>query len=132
MVVEDGQPDSGSLVAEARQGRWHERRQGGREAPEPEPPGPPPDDLGELLLGVLESGEQRAPVPRERVPGLGEPGRPAAPVDERDLEVPLEGGHVLADGGLREAQLAGRGGERALRVHGAQDPDAAQMVDQFH
>ena len=59
VVVEDGQPDSGSLVAEAGQGRWHERRQGGREAPEPEPPGPPPDDLGELLLGVLEPGEQR-------------------------------------------------------------------------
>ena len=132
VVIENGQPDSGSLVAEPGQGRWHERRQGGREAAEPESAGPPANDLGELLLGVLDPGEQRPAVPRERMAGLGERGRPTASLDERDLEMPLQGGHVLAHRRLGQPQLAGGGGERAVCVHRAQDPDAAQVIDQFH
>ena len=66
----------------------------------------------------------------ERAPRVGQADAAHAALDERRPGLALERGDLLGDGGLRERQGLGGGGERAALGDLAQDPHAADVKHQ--
>ena len=112
VIVDDRQRHLWVAAPEPRERRRHERGERGREAPEAQPPVAPAGDLAELLLGVVEPREDPGRVARQGVAGLGQLDRARAALDQRQPDLPLQRGDVLAHGRLRERQRVGRGRER--------------------
>jgi hypothetical protein len=65
------------------------------------------------LLGVVEAREDSGRVARQSVAGLGQLDRTRAALDQRQPDLLLQRGDVLAHGRLRQLQRVRRGGERS-------------------
>jgi hypothetical protein len=113
VVIDHGQVDVGMALAEARDGARDQRRNGSREAGEPQPSTPQASDLAEFLLGLVQAREHRLGVRQEDEAGVGEAYRPHAPFHQPRPCFPLEGGDLLADRRLGERQRLRRRRERA-------------------
>ena len=117
----------GVAAVEHGHGLRHERGAGALEAGEAQPAAAQPGDGGQLLLGRVQAAEDRVGVLHERAAGVGEAHAARAALDEPGAGLALEGGHVLADRRLGEAERLGGRGERALRRHLAKDLHAAHV-----
>ena len=108
-------------------GLRHERGAGTLEAGEAQPAAAQPGDRGQLLLGGVQAAEDRLGVLHERAAGVREADAARAALHEPGAGLALEGGHVLADRRLGEAErLRGRG-ERALCGDLAKDLHSAHV-----
>jgi hypothetical protein len=84
--------------------------------------------VGPVVERVLEFAAQRKNligVAVDEAPGVGERDRAARPLEEADLEGPLERPNLSADGGLREVQRAA--GLRDAPLAG-RHPEVEEMV----
>ena len=105
--------------------RREQHRRGRRERADPHLPRHQPGQRGEVLLGCGEPLGDGVGVPQQHAPGLGQGDAAAGAHHERRAGVGLEAADVLADGGLRPPQGAGRTGERAGAADLAEDEQAA-------
>jgi hypothetical protein len=111
MIVDHGERHVGMLPLEPGQRRRDERGQRGREAAEAQPAVPPAGNLAELLLGRADPGHQRPRVPDQEEPGFGELDRARSAFDQRQVQRPFQGRHVLAHRRLRQRKRIGRPGK---------------------
>jgi hypothetical protein len=83
----------------------------------------------QIRLGGLQTGDDRLGVLEQDPPRLRQRhrARPARPLDEALADDPLEGGDLLADGGLGVAEPLRRPAERALGRHRFQRGEMAQL-----
>ena len=129
-LVDDGQRDLGVAAAELHERRRHDRRERRAHAAEAQPAVAAAGDLLELLLGAVEAGEDPGGVARQRVAGLGQLDGARPALDERQADLPLERGDVLAHRRLREPHRHGRAGERAARSDLGEHAEAAHVDHQ--
>lgn len=76
-------------------------------------------------LEIVEDALQALPVD---FAGLGQAHVAGGAIDQAHLEVRFQLGDVLAHGGRREIHLPGRGGEAAIRGHGAEDLEGGEVI----
>jgi len=62
----------------------------------------------QVTLGCADRRQDLVRVLRQGVPGRGQPDRRADPHGERGADIAFQGPHLIADGGLGEAEFAGR------------------------
>ena len=96
VIIYHGERHVGMLTLKPGQRRRDERGQGGREAAEAQPAVPSPGYLAEFLLGAADPGDQRARVPHEGEPGVGQMDRARAAFDQRQVHRPFQCRDVLA------------------------------------
>ena len=89
-------------------------------------------DRLQLGLGLGQAGHDRLGVADDRLARLGEPHAARAALHERGAGLALERGDLLRDGGLRERQRLGRGGERAADRDLAEHPHAADVKHELN
>src|SRR4051794_14194292 len=104
-----------------------QRRDGGRGRADPQPPALELGERLELALGRGQAVEDRVGMADEQLAGLGQPHPAGGALDEPCAGLGLERGDLAGDGGLREGEDVGRGGERAVRRDLAQDPETADV-----
>ena len=114
------------LVGEAREGSWHERRQGGRERSEYDPPGDPLPQSVELELRGGNSIKHRGDVDQQRRAARGRL-HPAGLALEQDASGRLlHEADLPRDGRLCVAELTGGGRERASGRDGRKNAHPGQ------
>ena len=96
----------------------------------PHAPAAQAGDRLELGLGLGELGEDPLGVAHDRLAGVGQPHPARAALDEHGAGLALERGDLLGDGGLRERERVGGGGERAAEGDFAEDAHAADVEHQ--
>lgn len=89
----------------------------------------PPHLLGEDLDGLDGAGPQAEDllgVLVEQIPGVGGIDLLGGPYQQLDPQLPLQGGHMGADGGLGQVQRLGSPGKTALLHHAG---EGLQLLD---
>jgi hypothetical protein len=100
---------------------------GALERGEAQAPASQPRDRRQLVLGVLDAGQDRVGVGDQRRARLGEPDTARVALEQRGARLALQRRHLLADGGLREGQRLGRRGEGTPPGDLAQDVEPAYV-----
>ncbi|GAA5019608.1 hypothetical protein GCM10025734_72930 [Kitasatospora paranensis] len=122
-----GEVDPDARAVQGPDGRRQQQRAGGGEGADPQGRRAAADEFADLLLGDGDPAEHGLGVRQEGGPGVGEDGAAGAAVHQRCAEVRLQGGQVVADGGLAVAEGAAGRGERALLGDGPQDLEVAEF-----
>ena len=124
------QLDRGVALLEGGDRERHQRRADRLEGGHAQAPAAQAGDRLELRLRLGEAAEDRVGVADERAARVGEPDAAHAALDERRAGLALERGDLLRDGGLRERERVGGGGERAVLGDLPEDPHAAHVEHQ--
>ena len=114
-------------AVELRHGPGEQRGAGALERGEPQPPAAQARDRGQLVLGVLDAGEDRVGVGDQRGARLGQPHTACVALQQGGPGLALQGSHLLADRGLGEREGLGRGGEGAAPRDLPEDLQAAYV-----
>ena len=98
---------------------WNER--------DPAAPGDAAGGGGQVGLGELGALEQRAGVADEHERRVGQPHAAAGRLEQRQPGLALEHGELLGDGGGRELERVGDGGDRAAGVQLVQEAQPPEV-----
>ncbi len=125
--LRDRDGDVGVALAEGAERVDDHRGASARERPDPQAAGGEVGDRFHLELGGRDLLECRAGAVRQRAPGLRQPQRPDAAVDQRRPELTFQRRDDLRDRRLRVVEPVGGGGEGAGIADRLQDPKLLQF-----